>query len=73
MATALTERQNQILLYIVAFTRNHGFPPTLREMAQHFEIAPSSVLGHLWALQSKGYIRRHKAKPRCLEVLRDVA
>jgi len=69
----LTHRQKQVLSFIVKFTNAHGFPPSVREVGSHFDMAPSSALDHLRALERKGYIRRVPLKPRCLEVLKKKA
>ena len=73
MANGLTARQTEILVFIQSFLRSHGFPPTLREIGEHFHIAPASALGHLHALEDKGFVRRHPARPRCLEILKEAA
>ena len=69
----LTDKQRKIMVFIQKSSGVSGFPPTLREIGAHFDIAPSSVLDHLRALERKGFIRRLPLKPRCLEVLRSVA
>ena len=73
MASGLTERQKEILAFICNFLASHGFPPTIREIGTYFHIAPASALGHLHALEVKGFVRRTPAKSRCLEVLKDAA
>ena len=67
---SLTNRQAEILGFIIYFFNAHGFPPTLREIGGNFKIAPSSVLDHLKALERKKYIKRIPLKPRCLEILK---
>lgn len=55
----LTERQQQILDYIVAFRRENGCSPSIPEIQRHFGIrSPNGVAGHLQALEAKGAIRR---------------
>lgn len=73
MANGLTERQKEIFFFICYFLATKGFPPTIREIGTHFQIAPASVLGHLHALEVKGFIRRTPAKSRCLEILKEAA
>ena len=73
MANGLTERQKEILGFVRDFLATHGFPPTIREIGLSFHIAPASVLGHLHALEVKGFVRRTPAKSRCLEVLKEAA
>ena len=67
----LTQKQLDILECIVAFTKEKGYPPSIREIGTSFHIAPPSVLDHLRALEKKGFIRRLPFKPRCLEILKD--
>lgn len=69
LTNILTSRQLAILKFIRLFSVTNGFSPSLREIATSFEIAPSSVLDHLKALERKGFIRRHPFQPRCLEVI----
>lgn len=66
----LTEKQSAIFVFIQTFTQLHGFPPSIREIGEHFHIAPPSVLSHLKAIERKGFIRRFPHKPRCLEILK---
>jgi len=60
MAKGLTKQQKAILQFIVRFTREHGHPPTLREIQQNIGTVKSlrGVALHLDALQRKGYIER---------------
>jgi SOS-response transcriptional repressor LexA len=51
----LTDRQRAILDWIVEFMREHRLPPTLREIGRAFGISSPGVLGHLRALERKGY------------------
>ncbi len=66
----LTAKQNQILVFISRFFKEHSFPPSIREIGANFKIAASSTLDHLKALEKKGFIKRIPAKPRCLEILK---
>lgn len=57
MKNKLTDRQNEILIFIKQFTRENGYPPTLREIGKHFQISSTfGVKRHLEALVKKGYI-----------------
>jgi repressor LexA len=60
MAKGLTKQQKAILQFIVRFTREHGYPPTLREIQQNIGTVRSlrGIALHLDALQRKGYIER---------------
>lgn len=55
----LTDRQREVLDYIVEVLRESGYPPTVREIANHFGMASAyGVQRHLEALQKKGFLRR---------------
>jgi repressor LexA len=66
----LTDRQQQVLDYILEHISGNGYPPTLREIAGHFHLSgPRAAVKHLDALQSKGHIRRNTGTSRGIEVL----
>jgi repressor LexA len=67
MADALTQRQRDILDYISASIVERGFPPTLREIGEHFQIrSTNGVNDHLKALEKKGHLRREDLKSRAM-------
>ncbi|WP_428262348.1 transcriptional repressor LexA [Haliangium sp.] len=67
MPDALTSRQRQILDFITAFIQEHGYPPTLREIGEHFGIrSTNGVNDHLKALEKKGFLRREDLKSRAM-------
>jgi len=58
---SITKRQHEILDYIRDKIENRGFPPSIREIGEAFEIAsPNGVMCHLKALEKKGFIERNK-------------
>ncbi|MDR0965892.1 MAG: transcriptional repressor LexA [Myxococcales bacterium] len=55
----LTQRQREILQFIVDTAERNGFPPTVREIGVHFEIkSTNGVNDHLKALERKGHLTR---------------
>ena len=63
----LTERQRDVLDFIVEFLRESGYPPTIREIADHFGMSsPFGIQRHLSELQRKGYLRRESGARRAL-------
>jgi len=66
---ALTRRQRQILDYIKDSVATKGFPPSVREIGEHFGIYPRAAFDHIRALERKGFVRRGAAKSRAIEVL----
>ncbi len=68
----LSERQRQILQFIVDEHRDRGFPPSVREIGLAVGLtSPSTVHNHLNTLERRGYIRRDPTKPRAIEVCYD--
>jgi repressor LexA len=71
MAEALTQRQREILDFISASIVERGFPPTLREIGEHFSIrSTNGVNDHLKALEKKGHLRREDLKSRAMRPIR---
>ncbi|MFL5318185.1 MAG: transcriptional repressor LexA [Myxococcaceae bacterium] len=63
----LTDRQLQILNYIVKESELRGFPPTIREIGEEMGIASTNgVNDHLKALERKGYLNRGEQQSRAL-------
>jgi repressor LexA len=57
MKNDLTDRQNEILLYIANFIGNNGYAPTVREIAAHFGFnSPNGAKKHIETLHKKGYL-----------------
>jgi len=55
----LNERGRAILNYIRCFQRDKGYPPTIREIGEKFEIASTNgVRYHLNILQKEGHLSR---------------
>lgn len=69
MPQTLTARQREVLEIIERHTREHGYPPSVREIGEAVGLtSPSTVHAHLAALQRRGYLRRDPTKPRAIEV-----
>ncbi|HYZ97476.1 MAG TPA: transcriptional repressor LexA [Acidimicrobiales bacterium] len=65
----LTARQREVLEIIEQHVRDHGYPPSVREIGDVIGLtSPSTVHAHLGALERRGYIRRDPTKPRAIEV-----
>jgi repressor LexA len=68
MTRGLTERQQEILRYVVDYIQDNGFPPSIREIGRSFNIESlRGVTVHLDALKRKGYIDRSKT-PRSIQI-----
>lgn len=65
----LTERQQVIYDFIRGLIVRRGYGPTVREIAQRMDISsPNGVMGHLKALERKGFIRRDNRRARAIEL-----
>lgn len=63
----LTDRQREILTFILKETENRGFPPTIREIGEEMDIrSTNGVNDHLKALERKGYLLRGEQQSRSL-------
>jgi len=59
MTRGLTDKQERILNFIVEYVNEKGYPPSIREIGNAFEISSlRGVTVHLDALERKGYIKR---------------
>lgn len=68
MAKGLTKRQEEILEFILHYVEGEGYPPSIREIGQKFEIGSlRGVTVHLDALERKGYISRSNT-PRSIKL-----
>ncbi|MDZ4815056.1 MAG: transcriptional repressor LexA [Verrucomicrobiota bacterium] len=69
----LTDRQQQVLKFIQVNTRENGYPPSTREIQQHFGFSSqTTVMDHLRALESKGELKRAPGKARGCRFVRAV-
>ena len=65
----LTWRQRKVLQVIRDSVRQHGYPPSMREIAKAVGLtSTSSVAYQLGVLQAKGYLHRDVGRPRTVEV-----
>jgi len=70
MSKLLTARQRAVLEFVVRFTNEKGYPPSIREIGAEFGIKSlRGVTVHLDALERKGFIRRESLS-RGIKVLR---
>jgi repressor LexA len=67
----LTERQIDIINFIRAFVASNKYPPTFREISDHYQISARGAYDHLKALQTKGVVRWDKSRARSIELLDD--
>lgn len=70
----LTPKQQQIYDYIISFTEDHGYPPSVREIGEYVGLkSPSTVHFHLKGLQNAGLISQAEGKTRAISIVGETA
>ena len=65
----LTHKQQEIYDYILSFAQENGYPPSVREIAQHVGLkSPSTVHFHLKGLREAGLISQAEGKTRAITI-----
>lgn len=64
----LTKRQSEVLGFIKSFIESHKYPPTIREIAQNFEISVKGAYDHVKALEKKEVISCDTNRSRAIEI-----
>ena len=54
----LSSRQREVLAFVEKYLAEHGFPPSVSEIANNSGIAPATAAGHVGALRRKGLLDR---------------
>jgi len=62
----MTKRQQQVLNFIAEYIRKQSFPPTVRDIADHFEISVKGAHDHITALRKKGHLKQADKRPRTM-------
>ena len=66
----LTAKQQQIYDYILAFTGEHGYPPSVREIGAAVGLkSPSTVHFHMKGLEEAGVIVKAEGKTRAISLV----
>jgi repressor LexA len=68
----LTSRQKEVLSFITSFIKDRSYPPTIREIADHYSISVKGAHDHITALKRKGCLKQIKNRPRTMEVIHGV-
>jgi repressor LexA len=67
----LTRRQQDVLEFVEQWVQNKHYPPSVREIANHFGLqSASGIHKHLKALERKGFIAKENFLSRSIRVLR---
>lgn len=69
----LTERETEVLQYIIRFKEVNGYSPTVREIAQGCYRSRTTIQPILERLQDKGYISKKEKAQRTIRVLKFIS
>ena len=65
----LTPIRKEILNYLQSFTRENGYPPSIREICQAVGLrSPSTVHSHIKVLREGGYLDKGDRKTRAISI-----
>jgi repressor LexA len=65
----LTKRQRKVLEFLTSYTKKYGYPPTIREIGEHFGFLWTAARGHLQALERKGFLKINPSKSRGIDII----
>jgi repressor LexA len=65
-----TQRQREVLTFISDYIKSHYYPPTIREVAEHFSISVKGAYDHVLALKKKDKLKLGGKRSRTMEVVR---
>jgi repressor LexA len=65
----LTPRQKEVLSFIKSYVKDHSYPPTIREIAEEFDISTKGAYDHVKALEKKGAIACDAKRSRAIEII----
>ena len=65
-----TKRQLEVLSFITDYLDDHAYPPTIRELADHFSISVKGAQDHVTALKKKGLLKQGDKKSRTMELVK---
>jgi repressor LexA len=65
----LTERQREVLAFIAGYLKEHSYPPTMREIADHYAISVKGAHDHITALKRKGHLKLVDKRPRTIKLM----
>jgi repressor LexA len=66
MAKRVTDKQREVLEYIAKYHEDHGYAPSIRDIAASFECSVKGAYDHVVALEKKELIEREKNRSRVI-------
>ena len=63
-----TDRQREVLSYIARYIEENVYPPSIREIADHFGFSVKAAHDHIGALKQKNLLERNGSRSRTLRL-----
>jgi repressor LexA len=67
----LTKRQKEVLSFIAIHINKHSYPPTIRDIAEHFTISVKGAYDHVAALKRKNCLKQDGNRSRTMALTGD--
>ena len=67
----LTERQKEIFSFIAGYINKHSYPPTIREIAEYFQMSVKGAYDHVAALKRKNFLKQEGKRSRTMELTQE--
>ena len=68
----LTEKQYKLYKFLKAYAKENNIMPTFEEMKKHMNIkSKSGIFNMLFYMEWKGYIKRHPAHKRAIQIIKE--
>ena len=68
----LTKKQYKLYSFLKTYTKKNKFMPTFDDMRTHMEIkSKSGIFNLLCYMEWKGYIKRHPAHARAIQIIKE--
>jgi repressor LexA len=67
----LTKRQKEVLSFIANHINKHSYPPTIRDIAEHFSISVKGAYDHAAALKRKNFLKQDGNRSRTMALTAD--
>jgi repressor LexA len=64
----LTKKQKEVMDFLKNYYDKNGLTPTMKEVAEHFEVSITTIQNHFKSLEYKGYIKKTPNLSRSIEI-----
>ncbi|MBY0525563.1 MAG: hypothetical protein K2R98_19315 [Gemmataceae bacterium] len=63
-----SDKQMEVFRFLIAHIQEHGYQPSIAEMAMHFGVTKRAILDRLQQMESKGFLKTGRRKDRAIEL-----